>query len=618
MQDRLITLFEEELTHLSRMADEFKIRHPEVADRLSLGTDPPDPYVQQLRDGFAYLTARVQLKLEAEFPRLIESLVQTVYPHYLAPLPSMAIVSVEPEWDNEQLATGPVIKAGSSLSAVLSPGDLVRCTYTTAHDLQVLPIRLTEARYFSRDLATVDSGWAARTGAQAAIRLRLRATAGLAFKQIEADKLVLYLPTREELGGTLYELLLARCTAVIVQSASHPTKTFQIAAPAPLRGMGFEDREALLPGCPRVFSGYRLLQEYFAFPERFCFVEVSGLRSAFAQCAGSELDLIFSLNQAESRLDNNRLSEDCVRLYCVPAINLFSMDNITVSLRQEREEHLVVPDRTRTLEYEVYSVDRVIGCPRGANKPDERFQFQPFYFASAEGADAAGFFTTRRVQRELTEQETRQGRPVAAYRGSNVYLSLAGEASEKAGREMQDLFVRARCSNRHLPSRQAEIRFECDLSAPVTSVKTISKTPPRLSHVQGRMHWRVISHFALNYRSLLSSDGEAGAAALQELLRLYAPEENGIEAAQIRALLKAAARPVFKRVEGQGPIAFARGLSIQLTFDEAPFSSTGVFLLGAVLNQFFSRFVTINSFIQTTISTKQRERVFQWPITKGS
>jgi type VI secretion system protein ImpG len=453
-----------------------------------------------------------------------------------------------------------------------------------------------------------------QTGASAAIRLRLEITAGLKFSQLEADKLVIHLRPLENLAGILYEQLLAHSVAVVVQTAGRPPKTCSVLAPAPVRAVGFEEEEALLPPGARSYSGYRVLQEYFAFTSRFLFLEVSGLRAAFAGSQENMLDLIFCLKDQEPRLE--RRVQGCFALHCVPAVNLFPMDNIIVDLKDEREEHLVVPDRVRTLEYEVYSVQRVVGRPRGSNKPDDRYEFHPFYFSPDKEVQAAGFFSTRRTRRNLTDQEIRHS-PVSDYLGSEVYLSLAGPALRDTLGKISALHVSALCTNRHVTARRAELQFDLGIGAPVTSIKTLAKSAPRPSHLEGRMVWRVISHLALNYRSLLSGDDELGAEAVQELLRLYVAEEFDLKNAQVRALKGALAEGIFRRVGSLGPITYARGLKVRLEFDETPFSESGVFLFGSVLDRFLSRYVTMNSFVQTELATKQRGRIYTWPIAKG-
>jgi type VI secretion system protein ImpG len=419
----------------------------------------------------------------------------------------------------------------------------------------------------------------------------------------------------ENLAGIIYEQLLAHTGAVVVQSASKPLKTMVVTTPPPVRGMGFEDNEALLPPSSRTYSGYRVLQEYFAFPERFFFIEVANLRQAFAQCPHNEIDLIFCLKEQEPRLER-RVQADCFSLYCTPAINLFTQDNIIVDLKNEREEYLVVPDRTKILEYEVYSVESVVGRPRGANKPDRRYEFQPFYFSSYNETESAGFFSTRRAARQLTDMEIRHS-PISEYLGTDVYVSFAGEAVTTKLKELTALHVRALCSNRHVPMLRSEIQFDPGIGPPVNAIKTIIKTAPENARVGGRDTWRIISHLSLNYRSLLSGPGESGATVLQEMLRLYAPDDREIAASQIRALKMAKAIPAFRRIERAGPIVYARGLDINLELDETPFAETGVFLFASILNRFFSRFVTLNSFVQTQLKTQQRGSVYQWPISKG-
>jgi type VI secretion system protein ImpG len=615
MDRRLVEHFEEELTHVRRMAEEFKHVHPQAAERLQLGQDPPDPYVQQLLDGFAFLTARIQLKLDAEFPRFTEALLQVVQPHYLAPLPSMAIVSLEPEWANADLAAGPAVRRGTCLSSALFPGDTVRCRYSTAHDVRIFPVRLIEARYFAHDLAEIDTGWVRSTQAQAAIRLRFKATAGLTFHQIAMDSLAVHIRPSENLAGILYEQIVAHCQAVVVQSTHRPAKIFGVVSPAPVRPVGFDENEALLPPGPRTFSGFRLLQEYFAFPSRYLFFELSGLGDPLAACKEAEVDVVFALQRPEPRLDR-RVEPDCFALYCVPAVNLFPMDNIIVELREEQEEHQVIPDKTKTLEFEVYSVEQVVGRPRGSNIPDDKYRFLPFYFSPDQPAQSAGCFSLRRVQRNLTDQEIRHS-PVSEYLGSDVYLALCGETVATQADLLNALHVRALCTNRHVPMRRPEIQFDVDLGVPVTSVRTIAKTDPVPAHMATESAWRIISHLALNYRSLLPDQLGVGVAVLRELLRLYVAGEHGFGDAQIRSLRGAAAQPVFRRVEAGGPAAFARGLEVTLDVDETPFSDTGVFLFASVLDRLFARYVTLNSFTQTVLRTEQRGHVFQWPIRKG-
>src|SRR5882757_5300075 len=155
MDERLLNLYNIELRHLREMAGEFAREYPKIAGRLALDRDAkeacPDPYVERLLEGFAWLAARVHLKLDAEFPRFTQALLETIYPHYLSPVPSMAVAKFEPEPNDTALADGVLVPRGTLLRSNVGRGSLTACTFRTAHDVRLLPVRIIEGRYFTRD-----------------------------------------------------------------------------------------------------------------------------------------------------------------------------------------------------------------------------------------------------------------------------------------------------------------------------------------------------------------------------------------------------------------------------------------------------------------------------------
>src|SRR3954468_15611027 len=219
MDERLLALYETELKHLRETAAEFGRDFPRIAGRLSLDLDAkeicPDPYVERLLEGFAFLAARVHLKLEAEFPLFTQGLLETVYPDYLCPVPSMAIVKFEPEEREESLAPGYVIKRGTFLRSQLAKGDTTACTFSTAQDIRLLPLVVSEARYFIRDLAELNLPRDLR--AKAAFRIRLRKTVPIPFSAIKADPLMLHIRGAGELPGQIYEQIFGHKTRLVVQ-----------------------------------------------------------------------------------------------------------------------------------------------------------------------------------------------------------------------------------------------------------------------------------------------------------------------------------------------------------------------------------------------------------------
>jgi type VI secretion system protein ImpG len=121
----------------------------------------------------------------------------------------------------------------------------------------------------------------------------------------------------------------------------------------------------------------------------------------------------------------------------------------------------------------------------------------------------------------------------------------------------------------------------------------------------------------LNYLSLIDTDPKQGAAALRELLTLYADRREPAIRKQIEGVISVAAKNVVRRIDAKGPMVFGRGLEITVLLDESAFEGGGYFLMGTVLEQFFARYVSINSFVETVIRTTDRGEVARWPVKIG-
>jgi type VI secretion system protein ImpG len=554
------------------------------------------------------------LKLDAEFPRFSQSILETVYPHYLSPLPSMVVVRFEID-PTAQMETGFPIPRGTTVKSNLGRDEKTACEYRTAHDVQLWPVRVTEAEYYTRGVAQLELP--RELGARAAIRIKLQMTNGLPFKSLALDSLTFYIRGADELPVSIYEQILTRSTGVVVQASSATRqKPRSILSARNIARVGYAQNEALLPYGPRGFEGYRLLHEYFALPQRYLFFAINGLSEAVALAEGDQIDLIIPLKEQEIRLDQ-RVDASAFELFCTPAINVFPMRADRIQLSDRFSEYHVVCDRTRPLDFEVFSIENVTGY--GVNAEDEQ-EFLPFYLARDTGAETSAFYTVHRTPRVLSERERRLGR-TSSYGGSEVYLSLVDAKAAPYRTELEQLGVKALCTNRHLPIAMAvgigETDFSLQLHGPVRSIRCLSgPTIPRGPFAQDSGAWRIISHLSLNYLSLLDTAGE-GAIALRDLLKLYADPSDAFVKKQIEGLRAAQVSPIVRRVETPGPIAFARGLEISVLFDESAFEGTGMFVLGAVLEQFFARYVSLNSFTETVIKSQQRGDIVRWPPRVG-
>lgn len=631
MDERLLELYNTELRHLRETAAEFGRDFPKIAGRLSLDLDAkeicPDPYVERLLEGFAFLAARVHLKLDAEFPRFTQGLLETVYPDYLCPIPSIGIVKFEPEEREESLAGGFVLNRGTLLRSQLAKGERTACTFSTAHAVRLLPVSISEVRYFVRDIAELNLPSQLR--AKAALRIRLQATVPLPWHEIALDPITFHIRGADDLPGQIYEQIFAHKQGLVVQSATHRGPASRILGADCVRRLGFEPDQALLPRTSRGFEGYRLLREYFAFPQRFLFFELAGFQTSLAQAAGNPLDLIIPMNEADTRLEG-RIDRASFDLFCVPVINLFekTLDRILVSERLS--EFHIVPDRNRPLDFEIYQVTGVTGH---GETPDSEQRFLPFYQAKDTESESNSFYTLQRVPRMFSDRERLTGRR-ASYAGTDAYISLVDADMVACRTTIHQLGLRALCTNRHLPIQMAKgvgrTDFTMEVSAPVGAIRMIQgPTLPRPSLVlaglnpdrpgtpSGRFAWRLISHLSLNYLSLLDNDAQAGAESLRELLKLYTDPNDRQARKQIDGLRHVKHQTVIRRVETPGPITFARGLEVTLTFDEPAFEGQGVFVLGAVLEQFLQKYVALNSFVETVITTLQRKEIMRWPAQMG-
>jgi type VI secretion system protein ImpG len=616
MDERLLAHYNSELRHLREMAGEFAYEFPKIAGRLALDRDAkeicPDPYVERLLEGFAFLAARVHLKLDAEFPRFTQSLLETIYPHYLAPVPAMGIARFEPDPREPGPEDGFLLERGTALRSI---DDGTPCQYRTAHEIRLWPLSIVDSRYYTRDVIGLDLPSA--LDAKAAFSISLRTNAGRKLNELKIDHLPIFIRGSDEIPICIYEQIFSRASHVILQAPTGHRPFREILPAATIRRIGFQPEEALLPNGPRSFEGYRLLKEYFACPERFLFFELSGLARAIERCDSDRLDIIIALRAPEPKLDN-RVGNNTFALFCTPIINLFRKRLDPILISDRFSEFHILPERTRPIDFEIYQVEEVVGVTAKVN---EEQKFEPFYRTRSDRQQSGAYYNVHRAPRVLTAKEKKFG-AVSSYAGSELFISLVDAKAAPYPRRLSQLNLVALCTNRHLPLQSPKSVGETDLTtelySPVTSIRWVAgPTVPVASTAQGDPSWRIISHLSLNYLSLLDGNDSEGAAALRELLKLYINPNDAFTLRQIDGIRSAVSTPVVRRVAAPGPLIFARGLEIKIVMDESAFEGSGIFVLGAVLAQFFARYVSINSFTETVIVSQRRGEIMRWPALIG-
>lgn len=624
MNESFLKLYEEELGHIRDLSADFGNQYPKIAGRLGLSREGcDDPFVERMIEGFAFLAARVRTKLDAEYSNFSESLLESVYPQLLGPVPAMTIVEFTPD---DKLAGRFVLPRGSSLTSHLGSDEDTRCEFRTAHELSLQPIRLAPleaARYHSRDFDTLRLPASA---AKAAIKLRLtHAQPGKPISGLEDfAELTFHIAGNMDAAGPIFEELSAHCTHVFLRPVQ-PGMTLPAGKlialdqeDLRLAPVGFAPEESLLPADARSFDGYRLLREYSVMPQRFMFLKLSGraLAEFAARCEQDTFDVVFLLDRSREELarfvDGHRF-----RLHTTPAINLFQRRADQVRLTERSDQAHVVVDKTRPLAYEIYQILEVSGT---GEQLATRVKFQPFYRKANDKGASQNFFTVHRERRKLTHREARFGSH-HNYTGSEVYLYLVDSAQQLQQAEITALSITALCTNRHLPLtipiNQHDTDFFVDAGIPATCTKClVNPTRPVHSPAEGAVSWRLISQLSLNYLSLV--DSEQGAGALRSILELYTEDTHEDAHYWTKSLTGVKSRPIVRRHLAAGPVSFIRGLEVTLTLEDSRLAGHSPFTLGAMMSHFLAGYVSVNSFVETVVETTRRGVIGRWPGRQGS
>lgn len=602
MRNDFLDYYERELQYLRSLGAEFAAKYPKVASRLVLeGNEQADPHVERLLEGFAFLTSRIHYKLDLDFPEVTEAFLNVVYPHYLRPIPSMTIVQFLVDPSQGKQTAGYRVPRDTMLSA--RPVGGITCRFRTSYDTILWPVNVTSAEWLTADRIQPPLPL---TGAAAVLRLVLECGSDLTFAQLQIPSLRFYLDGSGSFVPNLYELLFNNCPRVYVRDPATPRNVRQLPASA-LRPAGFEENESLLPYPRRSFSGYRLLQEYFAFPEKFHFVELQ-LGEAAAQ-AGRSIEVLLPITAFE-REDRRQMLEDGVkpsafRLGCSPAVNLFPQTSDAIRLRRADFEYPIVPDRRRQHGMDIFSVDEVVSVKPGSA---EVVQYEPFYSLRHQESRAVPetFWYTRRKANISDPNDP-----------GTVWLSLVDLSARPRLPDTDAVTARLTCTNRDLPSRlplgNPQGDFEVEGGGPVKRVVAIEKpTPGFYAPTRDSAFWRLISQLSLNHISLEEVE------PFRELLRIYnfaAAEAPRRQISGIRQIRREAA---FARVQSEHGFSFAKGNLLELEVDEEQFVGAGAYLFAAVLDRFFGMYVSLNSFTQLRLRTTQRKEVVRtWPPRSG-
>lgn len=619
MRDDLLAYYERELIFLRQMGADFAQKYPKIATRLLLEAETcEDPHVERLLEAFAFLAGRVHLKLDDEFPELTEAFLNVIYPHYLAPIPSMAIVQFTHGSEQDKLTTGQHVAKGAKLFSRPVQGS--PCRFQTSYPVTLWPITIEDAALESLDPVDTRGRWS-----EAVIRISAHCYGNVNLHELKLgdtqkpiDSLRFYLQGEPQIVYPIYEMLFNNATRVEIKAKDKPlnmstfstmTKISLSGPPSPvvmpastIKPVGFELDEGMLPYSARSFPGYRLLTEYFTFPQKFLFFDIGGFDEAVRKKFGSHFDILIyvkDITPPRAPVDANTF-----RLGCTPVINLFSQLAEPIYLSQKKYEYQVVADVERQTTTEIYSLDEISTSDPRLNETKEFYPFYSFRHAYEREQDKSFWYMTRRPSQKQDDE------------GTEVFLSLVDLSFNPRVPPVEVLNVRVTCSNRDLPGRLPfggrEGDFEIEGTAIFSRVRCLTKPTDTVRPPQRRAaQWRLISHLGLNHLSLVENQKNNTPEALQEILMLYDFMGSSATRKQILGMTGVQSRRVTRQIGHRVGAGFVRGIETTLEFDEEQYVGSGLYLFASVLERFLGLYASLNSFNQLVVKTKQREGEFK-------
>ncbi|MFC6634138.1 type VI secretion system baseplate subunit TssF [Microbulbifer taiwanensis] len=604
MSEKLIDLYERELAFVQQTASEFARMHPAAAARLQLDTDTvDDPLVGRLMSGFAYMNARVQQKLSDDFPELTDAMLETLYPHYLRPIPSCAIVQFEPEPDLDAITR---VDADTLLETDSFQGQT--CRFTSRYPVDICPFQVESASLMPRPF--IAPGCNDIQGANAVLKLSLKTLgADLSFAELRPEQLRFFLRGQPSHTHALYDLLLSKCVRLVVANGETDPKPRFLPADT-LQQVGLEPDQGLLPYPDSAFIGYRLLTEYFAFPEKFHFIDVTRLQDALNDSYGDTLNLYFYLSESHDELEK-QIAPSMFALGCTPVVNLFPQTADPIPLSHSQYNYHVVPDARRSDGLEIYSIDEV-GATDGSGKTTS---YRPFYGIqhSRHQAQQSAFWFNRR--RDVIEGEHRNEQ------ASEVDICLVDLDFNPHRISDQTLDLKLTCCNRNLPKKlpsgNAQPYLEIvDGDAPASRIScvvspTTTLRPPR----RERGYWRLISHLNLNHLSL---SGAGGCDALKEIFRLYDFRDSASTRNLIESLLKVNTKPITAPIQIDHSVVLCRGTEVQIELDSMMLAGSSPLLFASIIERFLGLYCSLNSFTRLIATMSGRDgELKRWPPRAG-
>jgi type VI secretion system protein ImpG len=595
--EQLLPYYERELAWLRRHLRDFAERYPKIAGRLLIsGEVCEDPHIERMIESFALLNARIAKRLDDDYPEFTEALFEVLYPHYLRPFPSCSIAHFDMADAAQQQTGASTIARGTALATHLIRG--APCIFRTVYPVAVAPLELADARF----AAIIRAPEAVRLpeGAVAGISLRIASTAEQATPAtLGLRKLRLFIDGEPSFCAALRDALFMRPVAAYAE-ADRDGRWIRLDA-IPVLAAGFDDADAMIDFPDRSHPAYRLLTEYFCFPEKFNFFDIDLAALSQAVPRGSRtITLHLALKGIRSDSNTARmletLSTNNVLLGCTPVVNLFRQRGEPIRLTHASASYPVLADARRAFAYEVHAIDAV-NLVRQTPQGETIVAFHPFYsLEHAQTPDQDGHYWVAQRDETLAARSP----------GFETQIAIVDIDFDPAAVETQTLNIELTCTNRDLPTMLPYGQPGGDLTleggSNARTIRFLRKPSASLRFESGRgAHWRLISQLSLNHLSLAAG----GVAAFREILALYDLPRSASSQRQIGGIAAIAHKACSAWLPGNPFACLVRGVEVRLTIDEEAFVGSGIHVFAHIVERFLALYVHANSFTRLVIVSKK-------------
>lgn len=587
-QEHLV-YYEQELALLREMGAAFAEKYPKVASRLSLSPDvSPDPHTERLLESFAFLTSYLKKDINNQFPRVASTLLNTLQPQLVAPLPPMSIAELSLDLSKGKSTTGYPVKRDFPLFTRAAKGEV--CRFQTCYDMTLWPFEITNVAIEPANMYDFANSL---TPYPFVMRISLK-TDALPLNKYDVDNLQFYINSDSVMANMLYEAIFL--TDHKVGLVNPETKEFSLLPEGSIESVGFGDHEHVLPDFPQALPAYRLLQEFFAFPNKFLFFNVKNI--SFDKMTKEASILIPMASYDDSFAKNIIVTKDTIKLGCTPIINLFPKITDPIDFDKKRTEYALAPDVRRTLTTEIHSIQEVVSSVPNSSKVEKVSAYFSYNHEDIQDQKKSYWYARRTA--------AMPGIP-----GTQMSVSFVDLDFSVKSPPQEVIYARTLCTNRNLAIFiQPGSILEADRALPTKEIKCLHQpTPTVYNSADGADQWKLISQLSLDYLSL--SSGAESLKAFQELLTLYSGDIAATMPTGITHIMALSVDKIVRRIGQDAWRGMVKGTGVTMTLDTQSFARKDALLFSAVLSHFLNLYCTINTFVELAIKKPDESEIWK-------